>query len=49
MIPLGDVGENPGKMVAIILRVLRVAFVVIYLLYARSLKKKHDDMSYMRQ
>lgn len=43
-------GRNPGKTVAIILGgVTGVAFLVICLLFARSLKKKHDGMSYMWQ
>ncbi|XP_061355390.1 plasmodesmata-located protein 2-like [Gastrolobium bilobum] len=37
-------GHNPGKTVAIILGgVAAVAFVIICLLFARNLKKKHDD------
>lgn len=47
---VGDAGQNPGKTAAIIVGgVATVAFVVICLLFARSLKKKHDGMSYTRQ
>nr|ACU19270.1 unknown [Glycine max] len=43
-------GQNPGKTAAIILGgAVAVAFLVILLLFARSLKKKHDGMSYVRQ
>ena len=39
-------GQNPGKTAAIILGgAAGVAFLVILLLFARSLKKKHDGMS----
>jgi len=40
MIPVGDVGQNPGKTITIILGgAARVSFVVIYLLFVRSLKE----------
>ncbi|XP_027367314.1 cysteine-rich repeat secretory protein 3-like [Abrus precatorius] len=43
-------GQNPGKTAAIILGgAAGLAFLVICLLFARSLKKKHDGMSYVRQ
>ncbi|KAL2325930.1 hypothetical protein Fmac_024988 [Flemingia macrophylla] len=43
-------GQNPGKTAAIILGgAAGVAFLVILLLFARSLKKKHDGMIYVRQ
>lgn len=43
-------GQNPGKTAAIILGgVAGIGFLVIFLLFARSLKKKHDGMSYMQQ
>jgi len=51
MFPIGAMtGQNPGKTAAIILGgAVAVAFLVILLLFARSLKKKHDGMSYVRQ
>jgi len=51
MFPIGAMtGQNPGKTAAIILGgAAAVAFLVILLLFARSLKKKHDGMSYVRQ
>ncbi|CAJ2642244.1 unnamed protein product [Trifolium pratense] len=37
-------GKNPGKTAAIILGgIAGVAFLVIFLLFARSLRKKHND------
>lgn len=43
-------GQNPGKTAAIILGgIAGVAFLVIFLLFARSLRKKHSGMSYMLQ
>jgi len=48
MLPVGDAGQNPGKTAAIILGgVAGVTFLVICLLFARSLKKKHEGMSYI--
>jgi len=40
---VGDVGQNSGKTAAIG-GLVGVAFVVIYLLFVRSLKKKHDGI-----
>lgn len=41
-------GQNPGKTAAIILGgIAGVAFLVIFLLFARNLRKKHSGMSYM--
>jgi hypothetical protein len=43
-------GQNPGKTAAIILGgIAGVAFLVIFLLFARSLRKKHNGMNYMLQ
>lgn len=46
-----DIGSNTGKTVAIILGgAAGVGFLVIFLLFARNLMKKHDGMyiSYFR-